>query len=225
MNKIFIDTTPLGWHRFVISMMLVCTLVTANQAIAQTRGVSKEMEELFALENHNANLTVTVLMLQGESTSVSRNRFSSEEVLLLEQAVYTVPYVDRFFEIWESACDYFYSTTYQELDATMLGRARADAQWAEIEDRVAFLEASISGLSIANRERAFRLMSSNVGKDAVSVSLHDHIQEAEVSPELAKSRFNSTCERLPDIKARYGPDGYIYGESVMSFESFENRIE
>jgi hypothetical protein len=59
------------------------------------------MEELLALEKHNANLFVAILLLQGESTHINRDSYASLEVQLLKEAAYTTPYYDRYFKIVE----------------------------------------------------------------------------------------------------------------------------
>jgi|GEM_PF-6014914 len=178
------------------------------------------MEELLALEKHNANLFVAILLLQGESTHINRDSYTSLEVQLLKEAAYTTPWVDRFFEIMEAGCDYYDATPFEDLEIDILAQVRADAQWAEVEDKVAFLEDTLNRLSEENRERALQLVSENVGKKAISVSLRNYYQDAEESPELTISRFEDACERLPMVKEKFGPGKNNYSESTLNLDSF-----
>ncbi len=172
------------------------------------------------MEKHNANLFVAILLLQGESTHINRDSYTSLEVQLLKEAAYTTPYYDRYFKIMEAGCSYYDSTPFEDLEIDVLAQVRADAQWAEVEEKVVFLEDTLNRLSEGNRERALQLVSENVGLDAVSVSLRDYFLLAKESPELTISRFEIACERLPMIREKYESGNNNYSESTFNSDSF-----
>ena len=220
MSKLYELQFTVARHIFVSVMLLGCFIIAAGQVRAQYQSASTYMEELLALEKHNANLFVAILLLEGESTHINRDSYTSLEVQLLQEAAYTTPYVDRFFSIMEAGCDYYHSTPFEDLEIDILAQVRADAQWAEVEDKVVFLEETLKRLSEENRERALQLVSENVGKKAISVSLRDYYQDAEEAPELTISRFEDACERLPMVKEKFGPGTNNYSESMFNTDSF-----
>ena len=220
MSKLYELYVTVARHVLAAVIILGFFSITAGQVRAQYQSASTYMEELLALEKHNANLFVAILLLQGESTHINRDSYTSLEVQLLKEAAYTTPYYYRYFKIMEAGCSYYDSTPFEDLEIDVLAQVRANAQWAEVEEKVVFLEDTLNRLSEGNRERALQLVSENVGLDAVSVGLRDYFLLAKESPELTISRFEIACERLPMIKEKYESGNNHYSESTFNFDSF-----
>ena len=126
---------------------------------------------------------------------------SSEELALIHDAYMANPKPERTFLLFQKACSWYAELRNSggDLDYEYMGNVFSLADEYEAEDKNAPYLAAFEKLSAESKEYLLGRMESFRGTRVMSSSTIDYRKLFHDYPEVAETRFNRLCSRLPEL--------------------------
>ena len=207
-----------------IMLLLISNFATIGHATAQDASASEIARQIDGLvKKRSIELLLAFGSLYSGMTHGAVVGLSEIDRVIVDITMYSAPYKIDAIEVLESACDYYYSTEYEDLDVEILARFLADSDRVYYEHRIDFLEQAYQSLSTNGKAQFNDVVFKSIYPAASKYERNDSSESYYRMGEHIRFRRDwESCESLPEARSRLESREYVFDEIAISIERNDN---